>query len=388
MIRNAWHVPGGRGWCANTANLRVLVTHADGSQTVECVDDDLGLKMPRDQAEILRRIRAQGVADAVAISSAAQAATDDASYFQSEQPRPKTFREVSQTRAAGGGSRLGESRATGKKMRGYLGHGGMFTSQISLAHSPQRPATAPLPQRRRGKSPNDVFHSALGYDMREKTPAMAAAGRPATEIAASSDASLSLGSLSVALKRRDAKSIIERVRKRLREVGVRGIAGIARRFRIVDDDNSKTLSAAEFAKSMRESGLELDDAEVSALFAAFDRDGSGTISYEEFLRTARGPLNARRTQLVKQAFDLLDADESGFVDVDDIVGKFQASKHPDVIGGKSTPNEVFQEFLDTFEVGGEQDGKVSRAEFHEYYANVSASVDDDEYFELMIRNAW
>ncbi len=35
MIRNAWHISGGEGWAANTTNRRVLVTHADGRQTVE-----------------------------------------------------------------------------------------------------------------------------------------------------------------------------------------------------------------------------------------------------------------------------------------------------------------------------------------------------------------
>jgi len=66
MIRNAWHISGGEGWSANTSNLRVLVTHQDGHQTVECIDNDLGLKRD-DMAEIKRRLKTQGI-DAKAIS--------------------------------------------------------------------------------------------------------------------------------------------------------------------------------------------------------------------------------------------------------------------------------------------------------------------------------
>ena len=35
-----------------------------------------------------------------------------------------------------------------------------------------------------------------------------------------------------------------------------------------------------------------------------------------------------------------------------------------------------------------KDGKVTLNEFIEYYNDVSASIDKDNYFELMIRNAW
>ena len=37
---------------------------------------------------------------------------------------------------------------------------------------------------------------------------------------------------------------------------------------------------------------------------------------------------------------------------------------------------------------GERDRTINLNEFIEYYNNISCSVDNDEYFELMIRNAW
>ena len=39
--RNAWHISGGEGAAANSANRRVLVTRPDGSQYVEEIKNDL-----------------------------------------------------------------------------------------------------------------------------------------------------------------------------------------------------------------------------------------------------------------------------------------------------------------------------------------------------------
>jgi len=65
---------------------------------------------------------------------------------------------------------------------------------------------------------------------------------------------------------------------------------------------------------------------------------------------------------------------------------------------KKTEDEVLDDFLQTFEVhrslsrgdsnSKKGDGKVNLNEFMDYYSNVSASIDDDAYFELMITNAW
>ncbi len=53
MMRNAWHISGGVGQAENTTCLRVLVTHSDGMQTVEEIEDDLG--MPRTDMNAIRR---------------------------------------------------------------------------------------------------------------------------------------------------------------------------------------------------------------------------------------------------------------------------------------------------------------------------------------------
>jgi len=44
--------------------------------------------------------------------------------------------------------------------------------------------------------------------------------------------------------------------------------------------------------------------------------------------------------------------------------------------------------LSTFQRGSEVDGKVTWSEFLDYYKGLSIGIDDDNYFELMIRNAW
>ena len=38
--------------------------------------------------------------------------------------------------------------------------------------------------------------------------------------------------------------------------------------------------------------------------------------------------------------------------------------------------------------GGDVDGVVTWPEFLDYYKGISMSIDDDQYFELMIRNSW
>ena len=187
---------------------------------------------------------------------------------------------------------------------------------------------------------------------------------------------------------RDAHEALDVLRGALKRRGVRGVVALARNFRIADADGSSALTEEEFERSLKLSQCDLPDESVRALFRRFDQDGSGQVDATEFMTTLKGPLAPRRRELISTIFSRLDTDGSGAIEPSEVVSKYDASKHPDVISGKKTSDEVLREFLDTFDVGGVIDGKVTAREFETYYHSVSSSIDDDDHFELMLRNAW
>ena len=58
--------------------------------------------------------------------------------------------------------------------------------------------------------------------------------------------------------------------------------------------------------------------QVKHLFNIFDKDDNGLVSYEEFLVGIRGMLSERHQVYGGSAFQVLDADKSGFSDLEDI----------------------------------------------------------------------
>ena len=107
-------------------------------------------------------------------------------------------------------------------------------------------------------------------------------------------------------------------------------------------------------------------------------------------------MNDFRKGLVHKAFKIMDKTGDGALQIDDVRQNYNASLHPDVRSGKKTEDEVLTEFLDTFELQynlskglpPKGDDKVTLPEFIEYYENVSANIDKDLYFELMMNRVW
>lgn len=136
--------------------------------------------------------------------------------------------------------------------------------------------------------------------------------------------------------RASGEDLLQRLRDKLKTRGARGIIGLAKQFRIMDDNHSLSLDKFEFSKAMQDYMLGFSEGEVQTLFAHFDFDRSGLIEYDEFLRAIRGPMSAGRKAIAMRAFNKMDSDGSGMIDINDIRGVYSADKHPDVQAGKKT----------------------------------------------------
>nr|XP_002132094.1 calcyphosin-like protein [Ciona intestinalis] len=181
---------------------------------------------------------------------------------------------------------------------------------------------------------------------------------------------------------------VEKLRLQCLSRGSSGIKGLGRCFRIMDDDKSRSLDYSEFKKGIYDYGLDLDPDDARKMFETFDRDGSGTIDFDEFLVKLRPPLSKSRRTLIQKAFRKLDRTGDGQITVEDLHGVYDARHHPKYQNGDWTEDQVFLKFLESFDTPGDPDGVVTYEEFYNYYVGVSASIDNDIYFDVMMRKAW
>eukprot|EP00026_Physarum_polycephalum_P009992 Phypoly_transcript_10135.p1 GENE.Phypoly_transcript_10135~~Phypoly_transcript_10135.p1 ORF type:complete len:390 (+),score=44.44 Phypoly_transcript_10135:133-1302(+) len=192
-----------------------------------------------------------------------------------------------------------------------------------------------------------------------------------------------------------ATTAIGKVREILtkRSGGVSSLKSLGLQFRLLDSDGGGSLSRSELElgldKFMRGFGVHLSKAEIDELFKLFDVDNSGTVSYDEFLKGIRGTMGSVRVELVKLAFAQLDRRGQGVVTLEDIARIYDVSGNPLVKAGKMSKVDALKAFMAQWHLAHKKHtDDITLDDFLEYYDWISASIDRDDYFELMIRNAW
>ncbi|KAK7379827.1 hypothetical protein VNO78_34352 [Psophocarpus tetragonolobus] len=130
------------------------------------------------------------------------------------------------------------------------------------------------------------------------------------------------------------------------------IGGLKELFKIIDEDNSGTITFEELKDGLKNVGCDLMESEIKSLMDAADIDNNGTIDYGEFLAATLQLNKMEREENLVNAFVYFDKDGSGYITIDEIQ---QACK--DFGLGNIHLDDIIME------IDQDNDGRIDYAEF-------------------------
>ncbi|KAK4279745.1 hypothetical protein QN277_011471 [Acacia crassicarpa] len=96
------------------------------------------------------------------------------------------------------------------------------------------------------------------------------------------------------------------------------IGGLRELFKMIDTDNSGTITFEELKEGLKKVGSNLMEAEIKSLMEAADIDNNGTIDYGEFLAATLHLNKMEREDNLVAAFSYFDKDGSGYITLDEL----------------------------------------------------------------------
>ncbi|CAN1133872.1 Calcium-dependent protein kinase 2 [Linum perenne] len=96
------------------------------------------------------------------------------------------------------------------------------------------------------------------------------------------------------------------------------IAGLREMFKMIDTDNSGSITFEELKVGLKKFGANLDESEIYDLMQAADIDNNGTIDYAEFIAATLHLNKVEREDHLFAAFSYFDKDGSGYITMDEL----------------------------------------------------------------------
>ena len=159
----------------------------------------------------------------------------------------------------------------------------------------------------------------------------------------------------------------------------------------LEDKSTNTISIENLFSVIDQMGLNISQDDLINFYSVLDYTQSNKVPIDEILRLIKGEMPEQRKILVVSKFGIMDKEKTGIIPISLVKELFNFKFHPDAFLGKKTSEEVYKEFLYTFNIFCELKGlkdEISYKDFIDYYTPISASILNDNYFDDIIYGAW
>ena len=168
---------------------------------------------------------------------------------------------------------------------------------------------------------------------------------------------------------------------------------LAHHLKTNEDKKDQTTNFETLLSTLKLLQIDINPDDLINFYACLDYNQTGKVSTDEILRIIAGDITEKRKISVISKFAEMDKEKTGYLPIAFLKKVYNAKFHPDCFLGKKPENEVYDEFLFTFEVfcfmknlGNEQE--ISYLDFVEYYTPISTSIINDNYFDDILLGAW
>ena len=165
----------------------------------------------------------------------------------------------------------------------------------------------------------------------------------------------------------------------------------ARELKLIEDKNTKTTSIENLLSVIQKLELNISQDDLINFYSILDYTQSNQVPTDEILRLIKGEISEQRKMLVVSKFILIDKEKTGYLPISLLKQLYNYKFHPDAFLQKKSEEQVYEEFLYTFDVFCELNGlkdEISFKDFIEYYTPISASILNDNYFDDIIYGVW
>ncbi|XP_004752452.1 calcyphosin-2 isoform X5 [Mustela putorius furo] len=184
------------------------------------------------------------------------------------------------------------------------------------------------------------------------------------------------------------KAVQDALKEQLHKRGVRILTGLAKHLQQLDKEGTGLLDKADFKQTLQVFRLEVSENDFESAWQILNGNDSGKVDYGEFKRAVIGEMNEYRKLFVRKAFMKLDFNKTGSVPITNIRKCYCAKKHPQVISGHSTEEEIKLSFLETLKDACSKSDEVTYGEFEDYYEGLSIGIVHDEDFVNIVCTPW
>jgi Ca2+-binding EF-hand superfamily protein len=147
-------------------------------------------------------------------------------------------------------------------------------------------------------------------------------------------------------------------------------------------------------------GCPFDARYLDSIIDIIDDKRVGLVDWRDFISLLRGPLQDTRQDVIIDVFSSMDKRGDGVISIEDMPTYFNGRNHPIVTQRKRSEAEALDHLLTYFRLASTNSGKPSTVRgraipsvatyetFCNYYADLSATVEEDSYFETLVRSNW